>query len=87
MWDGAQGAGGQADRQRFLDRRIALSPVGSGFAGLKPTFRQPLLVLMGLVGVLLLISCSTVANLLLARNHARQRELPYDWRSALAAAG
>lgn len=75
LWDGAHGAGTQADRRRFLDRRILLGPVGSGFAGLKTTFRQPLLVLMGLVGILLLISCSTVANLLLARTQARQKEI------------
>ena len=75
VWDGARGSGTQADRQRFLDRRIVLGAVGSGFAGLKATFRQPLLALMVLVGVLLLISCSTVANLMLARTQARQREI------------
>jgi predicted permease len=75
VWDGAHGAGAPVDRQRFLDRRMVLRSVGSGFAGLKVRFRQPLLVLMGLVGVLLLISCSTVANLMLARSHARQREI------------
>lgn len=72
---GAHAEGAQGDRRGFLDRRIGLSLLGSGFAGLKVRFRQPLLVLMGLVGVLLLISCSTVANLVLARGYARQREI------------
>jgi predicted permease len=65
------------------DVRIELSAGGSGLTGVRRSFREPLLVLMVGVGLLLLIVCLNVGHLLLLRAFRRRRELSI--RTALGA--
>jgi predicted permease len=55
--------------------KLGVEPGGAGFATLRNHYDKPLLALMTLVGLLLLIACTNIASLLLARGAAKQQEM------------
>ena len=55
--------------------KLEIVPAGAGLAFLRDHLSQPLYVLMSLVGLLLLIACTSIATLLLARGAEREHEM------------
>ena len=62
-------------RNLFFKRKLEVETAATGYSIMRERYSTALMVLMSMAGLILLVSCSNVASLLIARAVARQKEI------------